>query len=42
MEETKHIKISDYNYPLPDERIKISAAGPRPVQAAGVSARTNQ
>ena len=21
MEETKHIKISDYNYPLPDERI---------------------
>ena len=21
MEETKHIHISDYNYPLPDERI---------------------
>ena len=21
MEDTKHIKISDYNYPLPDERI---------------------
>lgn len=21
MEDTKHIKISEYNYPLPDERI---------------------
>lgn len=29
MEETKHIKISDYNYPLPDERI---AKFPLPVR----------
>lgn len=29
MEETKHIKISDYNYPLPDERI---AQFPLPVR----------
>ena len=29
MTETKHIKISDYNYPLPDERI---AKFPLPVR----------
>ena len=29
MEETKHIRISDYNYPLPDERI---AKFPLPVR----------
>ena len=29
MEDTKHIKISDYNYPLPDDRI---AKFPLPVR----------
>ena len=29
MEETKHIKINDYNYPLPEERI---AKFPLPVR----------
>lgn len=35
--DTKHIKISDYNYDLPDERIaKFPYRAARPQQTAGL------
>ena len=40
MEETKHIKISDYNYPLTHRQVPPPCT--RPVQAVGLSARSSQ
>ena len=43
MEDTKHIKISEFNYPLPDERIaKFPLANARPVQTVSLPPRRSE